>query len=464
MLSWNAISKRRDAIVIGLVGFIAFCLVLYVGAPGYMTVDSGDQLEQARSLQLRDDHPVIMALIWRYTDMVVPGPLGMLVLQNGMYWAGLSVLFWAFRGSLVGRAIALLVVGLFPPSWVNMPVIWKDSLMQGALIAAVGCLVLPTARFRAARYVAAAVLFTLGVGARHNAAAAVWPLLALPLLSLPVLLGRSRWLRLLVACGASLVLTATLTIGVDRVLAPLAKRTEFWQMIPVFDLAGISLRTGKLLVEPESGVLTPGMGLDEIRRFYQANYMNRLYYCMPFGGKRCVPLFRQTTDRERLAALSANWRRAILEYPMAYFKHRRAVSKTVLGIEQAAPGIFYAAGAPYHRLAARYPLRPLTARVFNWIDSQFVHVWLRPWFYVLLGCALLPLSLIRYAKGGSVLSLLFLLAGLSYLFSLFISTGTGTYRYTVWTTFCVMIALAAWILESRWLRRPVETAAPALAG
>lgn len=454
MLSWNLISRRRDAIVIGLVGLLAFGVVLYVGAPGYMTADSGDQLEQARSFQLRDDNPVLMALIWRYMDRILPGPLGMLVLHNGMYWAGLSVLFWALRGPLVARALGLLAVGLFPPSWVNMPVIWKDSLMQGALIAAVGCLVIPAARFRAARYVAAVVLFVIGIGARHNAAAAVWPLLALPLLGLPVLVGRSRWLRLLLAFGASLVLTALLTIAVDRALTPLAKRTEFWQMIPVFDLSGMSLRTGKLLVEPESGILTPGMGLDEIRRFYQPNYMNKLYYCMPFRGKRCVPVFRQTVDRERLAALSANWRRAILEHPVAYFKHRRGVSKTLLGLAHAAPGIFYADGAPFHRLAADYPLRPVTLRVFNWIDGQFRHPWLRPWVYVLLGCILLPVALIRYARGGSVLSLLFLLAGLSYLFSLFISTGSGSYRYTVWTTFCVMVAVAVLVLDCKWLRRP----------
>lgn len=454
MLSWNVISRRREAIVIGLLGLFAFALVLYVGAPGYMTGDSGDQLAQARTFELRDDHPVLMALLWRYTDMIVPGPFGMLVLHNGMYWAGLSVLFWALRGPLVGRALGLLVVGFFPPSWVNMPVIWKDSLMQGALIAAVGCLVIPATRFRAARYAAAVALFVIGIGARHNAAAAVWPLLALPLLNVPVLLGRSRLLRLLMACGASLVLTALLTIGVDRALTPLAKRTEFWQMIPVFDLSGMSLRTGKLLVEPESGILTPGMGLEEIRHFYQPNYMSKLYYCMPFRGKRCVPVFRQIVDRERLTALSANWRRAILEHPIAYFKHRRGVSRTLLGIEHAAPGIFYTHGAPFHRLAADYPLRPVTLRVFNWIDGQFVHLWLRPWVYVLLGCIFLPVALVRYARGASVLSPLFLLAGLSYLCSLFISTGSGSYRYTVWTTFCVMAALAVLVLECKWLRRP----------
>jgi hypothetical protein len=459
-------TRSRAAPVFLILCLLAIALTLYMTAPGYMSTDSGDQLEQARSMRLRDDNPVLMALIWHYADRIVEGPLGMLVLSTVVYWSGLTVLFWSAQGPLVARAVALLAVGFYPPTFVNVPVVWKDTLMQAALIAAVACLAVPTARFRVARYLAALLFVVVALGVRHNAATAVWPLFIVPLSALSALARRPRWLRFVVASLAGLALTLGLTLGVDRTFSPLARRTEFWQLIPVFDLAGMSVQTGAVLVDPESGVLTPGMGLNEIRRFYQPAYVNRLYYCMPLGGRRCVPLFRQTTDRERLAALSNNWRRAILQHPMAYVAHRFEVAKPLLGIENGAPGHFYVRGAPHHRMAKPYPPRPRTVRLFEWLDSQFGSAWFLPWVYVLFGCLLLPVAFIRYARGRSAFPLIFLLSGLSYMFGLFIVTGSAPYRYTVWTSLCVVVALALLILPAvegvwdRWSRR-VRPSAPA---
>jgi hypothetical protein len=466
MSLWRVFSRWRAAPLFAVLCLLAIALTLYMTAPGYMTADSGDQLEQARAMQFRDDNPVLMALIWHYTDRVIAGPLGMLVLTTVIYWVGLAVLFWSVQGALLARVLALLAVGFYPPTFVNVPVIWKDTVMQAALVGAAACLAVPTRRFKLARYLAALVLILMGLGVRHNAATGVWPLLIVPLAGLPLLAGRSRWLALIISSVAGLALTLTLTVGVDRALSPLAERTEFWQMIPVFDLAGMSLEMNELLVEPESGVLTPGMGLREMRRFYQPNYMGKLYYCIPFKGRRCVPVFRHTTDPQRLAALSANWRRAILEHPMAYLSHRGAVAKSLLGIKDRAPGTFYVSGAPHTPLARSYPLRPHTVRMFEWLDGQFGKAWFLPWVYVLLGCVLLPVSVISYVKGRSPIPMVFLLSGLSYMLGLCIATGSAPYRYTVWTSLCVVVAVALMILpalEWAWARSWRRVRAPARA-
>lgn len=445
---------RRGLLVFLVLGLLALGVTLLIWGPGFMSRDSGDQLAQARSLRLSDDHPVMMALIWHCTDRVSPGPMGFFVLVSAIYWSGLALLFWALDGLLVTRAIGMIAVGSFPPGFINMPIICKDSLMQAGLVAAVACLMLPRARWKAARHVLAGVLFIIAIGARHNAAAAVWPLLALPLLGLPVLLGKPRWLRLLAASGASLVLTFALTVGVDRALSPLSKKTEFWQMIPVFDLAGMSLRAGKLLVEPESGVLTPGMGLDQIRYFYQSNYGAKLYYCLSFGGKRCVPVFRHTQDPARLAALSDNWLRAIFSHPAAYLEHRLAVVKSLIGVKGRAPGAFYYSGTPHHALAGDYPPSPQAAKTYAWFDRQVPSLWFRPWIYLLIGCMLFPVTLRHYLRGGAALPLLFVLSGLSYMLGLFITVGSTPYKYTVWTTFSVVLALATFAVPAltrlRW--------------
>jgi hypothetical protein len=471
MSFFRVFSRSRAAPLFILICLLAIALTLYMTAPGYMSTDSGDQLEQARTMRFRDDNPVLMALIWHCVDRIVEGPLGMLTLTTVLYWTGLTVLFWSTQGPLVARAVALLAVGFYPPTFVNVPAIWKDTWMQAGLIAAVACVAVPTVRFRLARYLSALLFVIVALGVRHNAATAVWPLFIVPLSALGPLARRPRWLRFVVGSIAGLALTLGLTLAVDRAFSPLARRTEFWQFVPVFDLAGMSLQTGTLLVEPESGVLTPGMGLDEIRRLYQPNYVNRLYYCLPFKGRRCVPLFRQATDPERLAALSSNWKRAILEHPMAYIAHRREVVKPLLGIENGAPGHFYVHGAPHHRMAKPYPPRPRTVRLFEWLDSQFGSAWFLPWVYVVLGCLLLPVSFIRYARNRSPFPLIFLLSGLSYMFGLFIVTGSAPYRYTVWTSLSVIVALALLILPvvervwDRWSRRVLpSTSAAAVEG
>jgi hypothetical protein len=345
---------------------------------------------------------------------------------------------------------------------VNHLLICKDSLMQAALVAAASVLILPTARWKIARYVLALLLFTIAIGARHNASTGVWPLLALPLLSFPVLRARPRWLRLLAASAASLVLTYALTVGVDRVTSPLAEKTEFWQMLAVFDLAGTSVRAGKLLVEPETGVLTEGMGLDEIRPLYQPVYGARLYYCIPFQGRRCVPLFRLTTDPQQLHALARNWLHAIVENPVAYFKHRRTVVKSLLGIKTGAPGAFYYSGVPHHPLGAVYPPSDRAARTYTWIDSQVPKLWFQPWVYVLMGCLLLPVALIWHFRGGPVLPALFVLSGLSYELGLFGAVSSTPYRYGVYTIFCVVLALvlaAISIAPAVWARLSSRRAA-----
>ncbi|HEU4580065.1 MAG TPA: hypothetical protein VFS67_17525 [Polyangiaceae bacterium] len=143
-------------------------------------MDSGAQLEQARAFKFVDDHPVLMALIWRYTDRVLPGPLGMLVFMNAMFWAGLTGLFWALPIPLLVRAVGLLAVAFFPPVFSVLPIVLKDGLMPGALLLGLALLVVPGRTYRA-RVAVGCTFFILAIGARHSALAAVWPFLMLPL-------------------------------------------------------------------------------------------------------------------------------------------------------------------------------------------------------------------------------------------------------------------------------------------
>jgi hypothetical protein len=447
---WSrVVSRPVNAAVFAVLACAGFALTLYVAAPGFMAMDSGDQLEQARKFAFRDDHPVGLALLWHYTDRLVPGPLGLMIVIAGLYWGGLAAIFGVLPGPLLPRLVAFFIIALHPPSFSNLPAVWKDTLMQGALVAAIPCLIpAASSRFRAVRYCLAVVLILVGIGARHNAAAAVWPLLAMPLVAHPRLGELRMGWRWLIGATVAIIFTLGLTIGLGKALAPLSQRTEFWQIVPVFDLAGMSLASGELLVEPASGVLTPGMGLREIRYKYHPQWVNSLYYCLPFKGKRCVPLFRRVFEPEQLAHLTRNWWTAIAAHPGAYLAHRTKVGKGLLAITGGAPGIYYAdPERPYTHFAREYPPPKRLFRLMAWLDRQVQTFWFRPWLYLGLSLALLPIAILRHARGGSALPLAVALSGLSYMLGVLVSAGSSDYRYSVWMILCSMLCWTTLVLD-----------------
>src|SRR5580693_1458869 len=101
-----------------------------------MSFDSTVQLGEARAAHYTDWHPPVMAFIWRYLDMIVAGPLLMLLLQSGLLLFGSYALIRRVARSTYAACVAVAIL-LFPPVGTTMAVIWKDSLMVGAIIAGI---------------------------------------------------------------------------------------------------------------------------------------------------------------------------------------------------------------------------------------------------------------------------------------------------------------------------------------
>jgi hypothetical protein len=350
-------------------------------------------------------------------------------------------LFWALPGPIGWRAFGLLGIGFFPPGFCLLPMVYKDPLMHGALLLGVGCVALPTRRALPARLVASGLCFLLATGVRHNAAAAVWPFLALPFMRLQVLARLRRSFRLVVASIAGLVLAFAMTWGAERALAPLSRKTEFWQTVPVYDLAGMSLRAGELLVEPDSPVFASGMGLAEIQRLFRVNFGNALYWCVPVSGRGCVHLFKLTRDRHELEQLSRNWLSAIAEHPAAYLEHRWKLAREMLTVNTSGWDIYALDGAPHGPFAKQYPPTERLLRILSFFERHIWSVVYSPWVYVILSLLLLPVTLRRYLRTGAPLPLLFVLSGSAYLLSNLVGAIASDYRYSVWTILCTLLAL-----------------------
>jgi hypothetical protein len=438
----GVLTAQRGALIFVLLGALAFTLTLYLLAPGYMCTDSGVQLEQARAQAYGDWHPVLMSVLWHYTDKVLPGPIGMLLLHAALHWFGLGLFFWALPGPLLARAAGFLALGVFPPVFSSLPMILKDMLMQGSLVAGLALAARPRASWL--RWLLVLVLFVIGLGARHNAVAAVWPLLALLFWHTPALFRQpARWRNLSLACGGGVVLALALKVGLAKVLDPISQKEEIWQTVAMFDLAGISLETGEVLIEPGAGFFTEGMTLEELESRFNPEYSIKLIDCLPFRDQGCAPAFRLSTDADALGLLRDNWRRVVLAHPGAYLAYRAKVALPLLGLSGGPEGLFYPNGAPYHPIAADYPIHKRTLRILRWFDAHLSSPWFWPWLYVALAMILFPFAFRAFSRDNQPLPLLLLCSGLCYLATILVAAPTSEFRYSVWTILCTLLAVAS---------------------
>ena len=99
-LSQSLREERLSVAIITVIAVVGFATTWSLFAPGAMSHDSVVQLLQARTLKVNDYHPPLMALLWALTDKVVPGPSGMLLVTNLLYWVGLAAIFGFWSGPL----------------------------------------------------------------------------------------------------------------------------------------------------------------------------------------------------------------------------------------------------------------------------------------------------------------------------------------------------------------------------
>jgi hypothetical protein len=455
--AWLARS-RVEWLTIGALALVGFFVVWWVYRPGFMSRDSVVQLSQARSGAFGDDHPPIVSLIWRPLDRLWPGPIGMLILFDALFWLGLAVFFRLLRWPLWARSCGLLIVGFQPAVFMLLGTIWKDTLMQAALLAGFGALLLSGPGARRWWWAAALPLLFVGIAARHNAVAAAWPLLAVPIFRYQRLARWRKAWQLSVSLAVGLVLALGLRQGAVLLSKSVTEPSEYWQSTPIFDLVGMSLQLDELLITPESGVLTPGVTLARLRQVYDPTDHLRLYKCRR---KNCTPALGRTSDPAQLRALSESWKRAIVAHPGAYLSHRWLVFRELLrlgkrrielstGISRNPLGVpltrSEAGIATVERLAA-LPKFPFYAT----------------WFYTLLECALLGVGVFDFFKRGRPWCLCLAFSGLLYLGTFFLATGAPDFRYSVWTILTTLLAACSIAGIEYWpVKAPLGTARSAV--
>lgn len=299
-----------------LTGFALTCLCFY---PGSLNPDAESSLYQAQVGVYFDWHPPAIAWIWSWLDAALPGPGGMYLLQLVGVWLGLALAITLLLGRRRVAWAVVLGIGLAPPLLAQATSIWKDLLMAGPLLCAWALLLLAARRWLAWPLVAALPCLLLATLVRHNA-----PPATLPLALWWGALACRRWSsgsrgRALVF-GAALWLAVTgAAFAINRGLTD--RRASIYQHLLLFDLAGISLESGELLLPryQQSWPRSPRT-LAELETVYDPRNSSTLMSIPPDA-----PPLRPTGDPRELAELRLAWRSAIRRHPGAYLAHRARV-------------------------------------------------------------------------------------------------------------------------------------------
>lgn len=409
-----------DARVVGLVAAACASAWLVLFHPGFMSVDSADQLMQARSGVLSDWHAPVMSVLWMGLERVVAGPFGMLVLQTAAFWSGLALLVARIAAPLASKVAFLVLFALAPPVVSIAGAVWKDVLMVSLLVLACGL-----AGHRLAFW-PVALLATLS---RYNAVTAVVGVMLLHFASDGPTL--RRILHALVATAALFALSLAINAAlVDQRMHPM-------QMFALDDLIAITASSKEIPnVDPchqrRKGLtqLTPH---DEPKVVAAVASWRRFRFC---------------SDDTASKALVGEWLRNLLAHPLPYALHRAKMASRLLGIELM-PGNFVMARSTYagSKAVTLEPPAPATP----WQDWFGTRMWelrdygvFRPWIYGLLGVGACAAAAVR----GRWWPCFIALSGLTCELGLFLVAPSADYRYSYWMIVSALIA-TAWLVAER---------------
>lgn len=415
----------NDARVVGLVAIACASAWLVVFHPGFMSLDSADQLMQARRGVFSDWHAPVMSVLWMGLERLVTGPFGMLLLQVAAFWVGLALMARRIAAPLPVKAGFLVVLAVAPPIVSIAGAIWKDVLMTSLLVLAGG---LAGRRFLFWPF---ALLATLS---RHNAVLAVLGLVILHFAPAGPTLGR--------LCGALAATVALFAVSLAVNAALVDERMHPMQMFALDDLIAITASTGR----------APDVDPCHQRR-------KDLRELAPYNEPKAVAAiaswrrFRYCSDDTAAGTLVQAWLRTLVTHPIAYATHRAKIARRLLGVDDT-PGNFVMARSTYAGSAAVAvePPAPATA-LQEWFGAR---IWdlrsygvFRPWIYGLLAAGACVLA----ARRGRWWPCCIALSGLTYELGLFLVAPSSDYRYSYWMIVSALIA-AAWLLaESVGARR-----------
>ncbi len=431
--------------VLAIFGFV---LVLAIYYPGVMSHDPLDQLAQSRGL-LASTHPPIMSILWRFFDAIVPGPIGMLVFHNTLFWVSLYLLSLTMRSK--SSAWASLLIGFIPPVFALLGMIWKDVGM-GAALALFVALVARAQQKKQLSYLCWSLLpLFYGIAVRPNAIPAVLPLALAWVLIFDKIRqsgkARNRWRSCAKAIGLTLAIicaNGTLnSLSVQTVV--IVPGRGALQASMLHDLAALSLYKKKLLFPQYILESRPNYTLQTLKNHFSVVNVNELL----FGSNKQIYL-GYTSSFNEYDDLKSAWLSAVSENFWPYIQHRFRIIKSLLQIK----GIYY----PYHfgidenSLGLEFPNTKLYQFAMATLEKTH-YIFFRGWGYALLAFVVCGYSIRkRQVELGGLVAL----SGILYFAPYFVITSGSDFRYIWWMILSSLLgAVISWNSSMLVIEEPI---------
>jgi hypothetical protein len=429
-------------------------------APGLYCHDAIDQLRQAREGVYQDWHPPIMAWFWRQCIHVWGTPSGLAWAHLGMFVIGALLVCWRFGRWSIPVALAAACSLSMPEVQNFVCVVWKDTAMAVAMLAAFGMQInMPKHRVARVAWVGVyCLVLVYAVGVRVNALPAVVPLAAHWMWSGLVRARRWRLTRSLSFGLAFALALGLLNAGICYGVLG-AARVGPQQTLQLFDLAGVAVRSGVDLIPEECK--TEHYSAERLALAYDVSGCMKLLMPMKDGSPpplRNVPWPSRAIWEQGVGRLGDAWRRAILEQPSAYLQHRAAVCASLLRIGERYAYYAYVTPESSAKIAG-HPgssagrsvegldsLKSAWVQLMSWVSGQTVLMFGYPWMLVLIASVCVALWRRACPQAGLLLALA--LSGLLYAVPYCVAAPASDFRYLYWSVITAHLALplAVWLV------------------
>jgi hypothetical protein len=415
-----------------------------------MSPDSVDQFNQGRAWVFWDYHPPLMSAVWGLLDKVIPGPFGMLLLHNVIFWTAAAVYWRATWRKSVLLGLGLIAFPFIPPVLSLLSTIWKDVGLGASFFLASALLYTANKKYSKTALAASCIFLFYGYAARLNAFPAVIPLALwsgfIACRIVPSLKRTTARLRLLpILCGLGYFLLLALAVNLTTAVLLRDQGTSYpYQQILLLDLAAISKTTDEP-VFPGYIVSNENFSAQRVKELYTAFSVNPLIY----GQK---PPLKLTLKADEVSELKAAWLHAVWSHKEAYLKSRLELFMYLTSFNQYYVATPYLLEADFHNPPAfKSKHGPPTRFLIAYFSYFSRSLSFRGFFWILLSLGLVYLS--ARGKLHEDLETVFILSssGLLYALAYFFWSPSTEFRYLWWTVIAANVSLL-FLLAYAWRR------------
>jgi hypothetical protein len=443
-----------------IVAVLGFAFIVRASYPGYLHADNVYQLTEIRDGKYYDWQPPFIAVLWIGLMKFLPGPSGILVLDNLLIWGTLAAIALGVRRWVGGWALLIFTIPFMPGILNFMGHANRDIMLTAWILAAFACAFWANAenvdgKKRIILQILVGVFAIVAFLVRANAVFALLPLLLYAC-------HRLGWRRNLLACLLAVGMMPALQSGLGRLMN--VYHAYPGDSIKTYHLMALSYFDDKNLfpgawTEEESRRIAEGCYSPN--QWENAAHWRRQRECGMIHWNMAAVYNLWGSD-----SLTKAWLWAAATNPVGTYAAMAATfhlamrtpnSSLILTPPPREPGVTHWEVSP--------PFRRTTRAAHAWMQSDFNLTLGKPWVFaaVLAGCMTLLLVLRVAETRLGLFTLALAGSGAIYLLTYFPFNVSAEFRYFHWSGTAAWLGLfmtaVAWFARKDGERRALPDVA-----